>query len=467
MPSSVAYQNNPEPAKMRSSLAYQKNPQAAKIQSTLAYRLNPEPAKMRSVHAYKCNPEKAKQYTRDRCKYQPHKRRLQNRQYYLRSREFTLKKPDFAHRQRYSERLNASIFNDRAVKVQVLKSFQKGRNCVGNSKLMMSTAVTVAVKRFMNRILHLRSSVAGDLLKVAQTVVNFKIDSREGFGKCMHSTHSEPYFYDAAYHCECIREVKYGSRDCRECMDPSSMDPSTQTCVLQCKHLPVVVPVDSTGKCYTTVFTPIVSRDRKNVEGVQHCVPMQWGCTPECKAIEQWEVDAILELIKSFELPVKELRQILDTCDDGCPNSHYIGTYEGTITDDRLSYPDRGHPLLCYNNSGCTSKLRILRAASVHFPLLRRVVICVYAAVSAHNKLIQIDKALNQGDCVAIMSLLRISCFDDLLSNEIDLTFSNLTSPDESDIIDEADLRIRHAEIIAEYEKEINDFPSYVCCCCE
>jgi hypothetical protein len=219
MRSSVAYQNNPEPAKMRSSLAYQKNPQAAKIQSTLAYRQNPEPAKMRSVHAYKCNPEKAKQYTRDRCKYQPHKRRLQNRQYYLRSREFTLKKPDFAHRQRYSERLNASIFNDRAVKVQVLKSFQKGRNCVGNSKLMMSTAVTVAVKRFMNRILHLRSSVAGDLLKVAQTVVNFKIDSREGFGKCMHSTHSEPYFYDAAYHCECIREVKYGSRDCRECMN--------------------------------------------------------------------------------------------------------------------------------------------------------------------------------------------------------------------------------------------------------
>ena len=65
------------------------------------------------------------------------------------------------------------------------------------------------------------------------------------------------------------------------------------------------------------------------------------------------------------------------------------------------------------------------------------------------------------------MSLLHISCFDDLLSNKIDFTFSNLTSPDESDIINETDLRIRHAEIIAEYKKEINDFPSHVCCCCE
>ena len=47
------------------------------------------------------------------------------------------------------------------------------------------------------------------------------------------------------------------------------------------------------------------------------------------------------------------------------------------------------------------------------------------------TKLMQIDRALNQDDCVAIMSLLCISYFDDLLSNEIDLTFSNLTSPDE------------------------------------
>ena len=242
MQSTLAYQNNPEPAKMRRSVASQNNP---------------VPAKM-CVRAYKCNPKKAKQYTKDGCKYHPNKKRLQTRQYYFRSRKFILTTPDFAHRQRYSERLYASIFNNRAVKVQVLKSFHKGRNCVGNSKLMMSTAVTVAVKRFMNRILHLHSSVAGDLLKVAQTVVNFKIDSREGFGKRMHSTHSEPYFYDAAYHCKCIREVKYSSRDCRECMDPC-----TQTCVLQCKHLPAVVPVDSTGKCYTTVFTPIVSRDRK------------------------------------------------------------------------------------------------------------------------------------------------------------------------------------------------------------
>ena len=39
--------------------------------------------------------------------------------------------------------------------------------------------------------------------------------------------------------------------------------------------------------------------------------------------------------------------------------------------------------------------------------------------------------------------------------------------PDESDIINEADFCIRHAEIIAEYDKEIHDFPSHVCCCCE
>ena len=242
------------------------------------------------------------------------------------------------------------------------------------------------------------------------------------------------------------------------------MHASTSASAPHCEHLPVVLPVDSTGRCYTTEFSIGESQQQKNFDG-EHA--KQWPCTSLCKPIQQWEADSILELMKSFELPVDQLRQQLNDIDSGCPYTHFARPCQNECNDDTSQQPLRGHPLHCYVDSGCTSKLRILRTVSVHFPLLRKILRLVYNALRAHNSLLLIDSSLHEGHFVAMMSLLGFNSFDELMSNNVANTFTTLDSSDTYDLIDEADLCLKHTEVIVNFNKEISDFPVNVCCCCE
>ena len=71
----------------------------------------------------------------------------------------------------------------------------------------------------------------------------------------------------------------------------------------------------------------------------------------------------------SHDKPMSALRQDLDKCDSGWPNHHY--TRVETRSFASYDVERQGHPLVCSNDSGCSSKLRILRADSTHFPVLR------------------------------------------------------------------------------------------------
>ena len=64
--------------------------------------------------------------------------------------------------------------------------------------------------------------------------------------------------------------------------------------------------------------------------------------------------------------PGNEARQGLDECSMGCPFGRYFKLVGFSPVD------LRGHPIVCYNSELCTSVLRILRAASTHFPVPRK-----------------------------------------------------------------------------------------------
>ena len=64
-----------------------------------------------------------------------------------------------------------------------------------------------------------------------------------------------------------------------------------------------------------------------------------------------------------------ELRQDLDICDSGCPNQHY--TRVETRSFEHYSVERQGHPLICSNDIGCSSKLRILCWQSPRLMVLR------------------------------------------------------------------------------------------------
>ena len=83
---------------------------------------------------------------------------------------------------------------------------------------------------------------------------------------------------------------------------------------------------------------------------------MKWACTIEYKTLNDDEVHTI-ELKESFDQPIQEVWQALD-----------IYVYKKEIGVNR-----QGHPLVCSNDGGCRSKIRILRDAATPYPLLTKL----------------------------------------------------------------------------------------------
>ena len=92
---------------------------------------------------------------------------------------------------------------------------------------------------------------------------------------------------------------------------------------------------------------PHVESDKKSAE----C--RKWECSKQCKPLN--------------ELSVEEVRQALAKYDLGCTNGHY-SKLVGSLPVDL-----KGRPIVCYSGNSCTSNLRILRAASTHFPCFEKV----------------------------------------------------------------------------------------------
>ena len=143
---------------------------------------------------------------------------------------------------------------------------------------------------------------------------------------------------------------------------------------------------------------------------------LRWECSSECKPISKGEVAAILSLKMAFQLSVEKVRAALATCDYGCPYGHYT-KLEGSTPVYR-----KGHPIICHSGNECSSELRILRAASTHFPVLRNFLRGVHNAIECHKCVLGIDTALSVGDYKA---LLRLSNIEYLLSNDVDVKYEH------------------------------------------
>ena len=172
------------------------------------------------------------------------------------------------------------------------------------------------------------------------------------------------------------------------------------------------------------------------------------------------QVVSIVTFRAAFELSVEEVRQALANCDLGCPNGHY------TKLVGSLPVYLKGHPIVCYSGDSCTSNLRILRAVSTHYPVLRRFLANVTGALSAHRTVCDIDHALKNGNH---KHLVKITGVESILSYDVDEKYHKLKSSDlalrRPSL--ETELAIAHAAVIAGFEKEIYDFPEHACICCE
>uniref|UniRef100_A0A1X7UTK3 Uncharacterized protein n=1 Tax=Amphimedon queenslandica TaxID=400682 RepID=A0A1X7UTK3_AMPQE len=159
-------------------------------------------------------------------------------------------------------------------------------------------------------------------------------------------------------------------------------------------------------------------------------------CIDRCKPLLESDVSSIMEIRRYFDEPIKELRKHLDACDN-CPNNHHMTrslhfeeidqVHEHDFCDNLnvmvlvnkdengiakyIKYSEIvceriGHPIVCSSNdTECKSMLRILRNASVHYPLLRRLLKHFYVARNAHLTIDIIDSSLAEGDIAQLLKL--------------------------------------------------------------
>ena len=162
------------------------------------------------------------------------------------------------------------------------------------------------------------------------------------------------------------------------------------------------------------------------------------------KKLTDEEVYAILQFKEAFNRPMQEVRSFLDKCDSDCPNQHYTKTINDATID------LRGHPLVCYNDGGCCSKIRILRSAATHFPVLATLLRLVYSAMNSHQYILKIDEALCAGDFHSLMKITNMSDFEALLSNEIETTYEQSTEAADSELVKpgiETQLLTKHVQL--------------------
>lgn len=160
----------------------------------------------------------------------------------------------------------------------------------------------------------------------------------------------------------------------------------------------------------------------------------------------------------------------MDTCDD-CPNNRYTKVSSEHPDSNAVQYSAvelKGHNLVCYTGEECCSELRILRAASTHYPVLRSFLHAVNDAIKSHKVTLSFDKALMTGDFVRLMALAQIENLDALFVSDLQ-PGSDTPEFNFNDSMPglELQLQTKYAKIIALYEKAVHDYAQHPCCSCQ
>ena len=440
--SRASYSADPSKKKAASKLAskasYSTDPSKKKAASKASYSTDPSKKKAASRARYFNSPQKkkaaARAYSKRSYTKNPTAKSKQSQAYYAHNTEsrcayrrarYVLAEPKRDVQEQHVKEIQSHLLLNSEARVQLITAFKK-RQEIRMPRVLRKAVCRMAARRLLNKSLQTRKEHVGSLLKACRLIKSLQIEGKEDFGEGCHTASTEPYFYDSCY---------------------------------QIVQRDYALPIDENGKC-------VVAKEVESKTETKHQKhPMKWECSSECKPLKEAEVDTIVSLKAAFENPMQEVRHTLDTC-DGCANQHYTKVVEDSSVD------LRGHPLVCSNDGGCDSKLRVLRAAGTHYPVLGNFYRNVNNAISSHLRVRDIDMALLSGDFESLMEINKVDDFDALLSNNVESSYEQCTDtvPVDSTLGRphlESKLLEDNALLIAQLQKEIDDYPQHACCSCE
>ena len=437
---SYNYSTNSETKKAAARELYSTNSETKKEATCEQYSTNSEMIKAAAREKYSNHPEKKKAasraYSRQQYSANPSKKHAAARAYMALKRDYmcaqkrakyVLAEPKHDVKDMYVKKIQSQLLADAEARSQLSDSFPK-MHINAPQKVSRTAMCRVADKKLLNKALQLHREHAGSFLQAARLVQTMELTDKNDFREGCHIASTEPFFYDSAY-----KLVK------RE----------------------YALPIDTNGRC--VIAKKVVCTSCEIPRYSTEEPPMKWKCSSECKILSDAEVCTIIDLAPAFQKPMRELKYALESVDSGCPNQHYTKYVDNTV---QL----KGHPLVCSNDGGCHSKLRILRSAATHYPVLVTLSHHVYRAIGAHVGVQMIDRALDSGDFHTLMEITKICDFENLLSNDINTSYEQCTKAADSVLTHagvENELLIEHAQLITQYERGIDDYPEQVCCSCE
>ena len=201
-------------------------------------------------------------------------------QYCARMRQrYDLAEPKLYIQHQYVTEVCRSVLRNKKVVSLIEKAFTEKYESVASDMTRATckrAIASIAAKRLVNRALRLRKHYAGSLLRSIRSITKIVIAEKGDIGEGLHSAHSEPFFYESAYH--------YVDR-------PDSMS------------------IDECG------------RYRPECEVSEQEGDRNWNCSSKCKPLTDKEIGVILDFKSGFGTDMKDVRKLLDKCDDDCPNT--------------------------------------------------------------------------------------------------------------------------------------------------
>ena len=346
---------------------------------------------------------------------------------YLLPYSYSLFEPNSRTLAEYGVRLEKAILRDSELLSEVNNAFCNSHPLLAQKVVTRSARAAVSkisADALLAKALSVRRSQAGSLLNTIRKVNAKKLQESDILvGHRFHTAGAEPYFFDNSY----THTKQHGA-----------------------------IPVDLNGRC--VVAEEIKDRDKVTMR------PLKWKCTNECRKLTSEEVAIVLKTNSLFQKSIEDLRAGLDALDSGCGHVHYdvtLKSHSGFI--DQL-----GHPIYC-ELPECSSPLRIIRAAMPHFPALRTFTRLLYKARKCHMTILAIDSALASGNIEELIPFMGMKDnLSDLFSE--DGVEHAVVSEDHSSSglgCIERDLKVTHADLIAELQSKFNDDAEFACCSCE
>ena len=271
---------------------------------------------------------------------------------------------------------------DKKITSKLMKALKKVQidlqpKCRPATKIILYAACKLASSHLLRFALQIRRKAVGSLLGIKKNIMELQLYNESDLGQRQHAESRDTFFADAAY-------IK--------------------------ADVPSPIAVQANGQCrLSDVKYSKYPQQKSCSTGNETKEVLYWECSSRCKPVS---VQDIVDTKLLFEGNIPDMRKSLDELDQ-CPHTHTYkqewhypisrvqvcnttdntkpvaeggSANESHCTDEDLPDEDSddegsdgegddcpvlraGHPIVCHlEGSPCQSKLRILRAAAVHYP---------------------------------------------------------------------------------------------------